>query len=309
LDEKNWFAKYMLANVGRELGEYELACEGYRAVLSLRPQEFGVLVALSETLIAMAWKYVETGYYGRAVDGVVECVSVMEKVLQQRTDAFNLWKTLGDACLIFSWVQRLADRFPRSSILRLLESDLEPSEFDIMADVDKIGPSTFENIKRGDLDDVTTSLYAGILAYKRAISATADDRHAHAVAWYNLGAAEYRAYAVLPKSEMKSRLAAIRCFKRTIKLEPGNHEFWNALGSATAELNPKVAQHSLVRALYINEKVSHRHQIKNASTNLRRTPACGPILGRFTPSKKTICSRMKHSREHKVPIRSTLWLG
>jgi superkiller protein 3 len=259
LDEKNWFAKYMLANVRRELGEFELACDGYRAVLSLREREFGVLVALSEALMAMAWKYVETGYYGRAADGVVECVSVMEKVLQERTDAFNLWKTLGDACLLFSSIQSLAYKFPRSSVLRLLQSDLEPNEFDIMADVDEVGHSTFEKMKDGGLDDVTTSLYAGILAYKRAIFATADDRHAHAVAWYNLGTAEYRAYVVLPKTEMKSRLAAVRCFKRTIKLEPGNHEFWNALGLATAELNPKVAQHSLVRALYINEKVSRRY--------------------------------------------------
>ncbi|KAA8909787.1 hypothetical protein FN846DRAFT_941480 [Sphaerosporella brunnea] len=254
LDEKNWFAKYMLANVRRELGEYELACEGYRAVLSLREREFGVLVALSETLMAMAWKYIETGYYGRAVDSILECVAVMEKVLQERTDAFNLWKTLGDACMLFSWVQRLADKFPRSAVLHLLESDLDPSEFDIMMEVDEVGRSTFERMKSGDFDQITASTYAGILAYKRAIFATADDRHAHAVAWYNLGTAEYRAYTSLSRSEMKNRLAAIRCFKRTIKLEPGNHEFWNALGLATAELNPKVAQHSLVRALYINEK-------------------------------------------------------
>lgn len=255
LDEKNWFAKYMLANVRRELGEYEQACEGYRAVLVLREREFGVLVALSETLLAMAWKYVETGYYGRAIDSVVECLSVAEKVIEERSDAFNLWKTVGDACMLFSWVQNLAHRFPRTQVLRLVEGDFEASEFDIMADVDLVGQEALEKIKAGNFDDITAAVYMGILAYKRGIFASADDRHAHAVAWYNLGSAEYRVYGTLKKREMRHRLAAIRCFKRTIKLEPGNHEFWNALGLATGELNPKVAQHSLVRALYINDKV------------------------------------------------------
>lgn len=256
LDETSWFAKYMLANVRRELGEFELACEGYRAVLALREREFGVLVALSETSLAMGWKYVEMGYYGRAADSVVECLEVAEKALQERSDAFNLWKTVGDACMLFSWVQNLAHKFPREQVMRLLESDFEPSEFDIMAEVDEVGRATFEKMKSGESQDIVTAIYAGILAYKRAIFATADDRHAHAVAWYNLGTAEYRTYVALPSREMKHRLAAIRCFKRTIKIEPGNHEFWNALGLATAELNPKVAQHSLVRALYINDKVS-----------------------------------------------------
>ena len=256
LDETNWFAKYMLANVRRELGEFESACEGYREVLALREREFGVLVALSETLVAMAWKYLETGYYGRAVDSVAECMGVAKRVLEERSDTFNLWKTVGDACMVFSWVQDLAHLFPLTQVLQLIEDDFDASELDIMADADGVGQPALDKLKGGGVHVVTAPVYAGILAYKRAIFATADDRHAHAVAWYNLGTAEHRAYVALTPRDMKHRLAAIRCFKRTIKLEPGNHEFWNALGSATAELNPKVAQHSLVRALYINDKVS-----------------------------------------------------
>ncbi|KAI5789864.1 hypothetical protein FPQ18DRAFT_38049 [Pyronema domesticum] len=255
LDGKNWFAKYMLANVNRDLGDFELACEGYREVLEIREREFGVLVDLSETLVAMAWRYIETGYYSRAMNSVVECMTIAEKALQERSDAFNLWKTVGDACMLFSWVQNLAHKFPKEDVLRILQAgDFELSEFDIMADDDDVGQKTLEKMQAGEVDDITSALYCGILAYKRAIFATADDRHAHAVAWYNLGTAEYRTYISLKKREMKHRVASIRCFKRTIKLEPGNHEFWNALGLATAEINPKVAQHSIVRALYINDK-------------------------------------------------------
>ena len=244
----------MLANVRRDLGEFELACEGYRAVLELRKDEFGVLIALSETLLGMAWNYVESGFYGRAIKSAIECLNIAESIRRERSDAFNLWKTVGDACMLFSWVHDLADQLPREQVLSLIGADVDVNEFDILAEVDNVGQTVFDDLKKGDLDDVTSAVYLGILAYKRAVYASAEDRHAHAVAWFNLGTAEYRAYVSLPAREMKHRLTAIRCFKRTIKLEPGNHEFWNALGVTTAELNPKVAQHALVRSLYINDK-------------------------------------------------------
>ena len=136
----------------------------------------------------------------------------------------------------------------------MIGNDVDVNDFEIMADADHVGKVVFDQLKENALDSVTTCVYLGILAYKRAVYASAEDRHAHAVAWFNLGIAEYRAYVSLPKREMRHRLTAIRCFKRTIKLEPGNHEFWNALGVTTAELNPKVAQHALVRSLYINDK-------------------------------------------------------
>lgn len=311
LDGKNWFAKYMLANVNRDLGDFELACEGYREVLEIREREFGVLVDLSETLVAMAWRYIETGYYSRAMNSVVECMTIAEKALQERSDAFNLWKTVGDACMLFSWVQNLAHKFPKEDVLRILQAgDFELSEFDIMADDDDVGQKTLEKMQAGEVDDITSALYCGILAYKRAIFATADDRHAHAVAWYNLGTAEYRTYISLKKREMKHRVASIRCFKRTIKLEPGNHEFWNALGLATAEINPKVAQHSIVRALYINDKVTPLTQIPlMLDTDDYRTQESGPTSELCTPSKKTTSSPTKPSHAPRVPIPSMLSPG
>lgn len=291
----------MLANVRRELGEYDLACDGYRAVLELQPNEFGVLVALFETLLTAATAYVEQGFYGRAADSAVEGLRTAQAVIQVRSDLFNLWKTVGDACILFSWIQNLASQFPRQLVISMLEEDIDSTEFDLFADADGVGASAVEKLKGEEIDDVTACLWMGILAYKRGIYATAEDRYAHAVAWFNLGCAEYRTYSALPERDIKFRLAATRCFKRTIKLEPGNHEFWNALGVATGELNPKVAQHSLVRALYINEKVRILQvTFPNTENNITRTREYGQTWERCMLQWKTISSQTRPFRRLKV---------
>jgi superkiller protein 3 len=105
--------------------------------------------------------------------------------------------------------------------------------------------------------ELTKCLHAAILAHKTAIHAAATDVHAQAVAYYNLGWTEYRAHLCLRpagKRSAKYLKASIRAFKRAIELESGNAEFWSALGVATSQISPKVAQHSFVRSLFLNER-------------------------------------------------------
>lgn len=254
MDNNNWFAKYMIANVQRELSEFEEACVGYRAVLEMRPNEFGVLIALSETLGASAYNYVERGHYGQAAETAIESLKLALEVVKGRPDAFNLWKTVGDMCLLFSWIQALASQLPVETVKEVITFDLGDEKLDILSDCDGLSLEILAGLT--EEQSLQSCLYMAILAYKRAIHISAEDRHAHAVAWFNLGCAEYRAYTTLPSQNSKYRIATIRCFKRAIKVEPGNHEFWNALGVVTAEINVRAAQHALVRSLYINDKVN-----------------------------------------------------
>ncbi|KAH0543323.1 hypothetical protein FGG08_002386 [Glutinoglossum americanum] len=262
---ENWFANYMLANVKRELGEYEDAVHGYREVLSTRPSEFGVLIALVQTLVEGAWRDIETGFFGRAIEGAKDAIKAANEIVEQRSDAFNLWKVVGDACVIFSWVQAHVEQFPCNDVKMLLERDIKVEEYNIFADVDGVGgdilSSFLSNEESTGSAVLAKSLHAAILAHKRAIYASAHETHAQAVAWFNLGHSEHRAHVCLHSrnsddSKKFSRYlkAAIRCFKRAIELEAGNSEFWNALGVATSQLNPKVSQHAFVRSLHLNDK-------------------------------------------------------
>ncbi|EWC48253.1 hypothetical protein DRE_02357 [Drechslerella stenobrocha 248] len=252
INPDDWFITYMISNVERDLGNFDTACDGYRVVLEKRPNEFGVLMALAETLVAASFTNLNTGLYGRAAAAAREALQTAKEIVKANPTAFNLWKLVGDACSVFSWIQSLLGEFPADEVAGILNTDIDTKEFDILSETDTVGSLTLQNY--GDLKPLDQCLLGSVLAYKRGIYASAEDRHAHAVAWYNLGTAEYRALLCPVDRETKYQKAAITCFKRAIKLEPGNPDFWNALGIAASGVDAKVAQHALVRALHIDEK-------------------------------------------------------
>ena len=260
---ETWFAKHMLANVKRELGDYDDAIKGYGGVLEGRPTESGVAIALIQALVESAWDSIEKGLFGHAVRRATETIDAALDLVQKRSDAFNLWRAVGDACSIFTWVQSHISKFPHAKAKQLLQTGENPIAYNVFDEVDGVGVDTvFANghysTDEKDGVNLTRCFHAAILCHKRAIHASANDVHAQAVAFYNLGWAENRAHVCvgtdLKKKSTRYLKAAVRCFKRAIELEASNPEFWNALGVVTSELNPKVAQHSFVRSLFLNER-------------------------------------------------------
>ncbi|MCJ1399353.1 Superkiller protein 3 [Xylographa trunciseda] len=259
-----WFSKYMLANVRRELGDFEDAAHGYEEVLSMRPTELGVTIALLQTHVESAWRSIELGYFGHAAESAIKAVTVAGLVVKGRPDAFNLWKALGNVCAMFSWMQAYLHRFPIDEVRSVLESGKTVEMFNQLSDIDKIDSSALEQLCSSKESHITMKqcLHLAILAHKRLIYTCVHDIHAQAVAWYNLGWTEYRAHSIIGKISMDSSRnkgslylkASVRCFKRAIELEAGNSEFWNALAVVTTQLNPKVSQHAFVRSLYLNDK-------------------------------------------------------
>lgn len=261
VDGESWFAKYMLANVNRELSEFNDALKGYEEVLKERPREFGVSIALVQTLVEKGWRCVETGFFGEAADSATRALEVALTITEYKPDAFNLWKAVGDACSLFTWVQAKLDLYPANVVIDLLRSKSNVElDFDAHRELDGIGASDISTLTAAELPLLTRVLKASILAHKRAIASCASDVHAQAVAWYNLGWTEYRAHVCLEQEATESQKlttflrAAMKCFKRAIELEAGNSEFWNSLGVITTTLNAKVAQHAFVRSLHLNER-------------------------------------------------------
>ncbi|KAI0418833.1 tetratricopeptide [Xylaria grammica] len=262
-----WFTKYMLANVKRELGEFDEAVNLYRDVITQRPNEEGVAIALMQTMVENAFGCIDKGLFGKSVELATKMLSFASSVSEPITHTFNFWKAVGDACSVFSQVQNHACDLPVDDIREILNLGTDQdTAYAVLLDADGVGKEVvFAKGKFPEDEqlgvDLTRSLHATILAHKRAIHLTAQDTHAQAVAYYNLGWAENRAHSCLPSTlrlqSSRYQKAAVRCFKRAIELEAGNPDFWNSLGVVTSEINPSVAQHAFVRALFLNERSPH----------------------------------------------------
>lgn len=260
---ETWFAKYMLANVKRELGDFDDAIGGYKAVLEERPVEFGVSISLLQTLVDSAWDSIDKGLFGQAAQRAAETIDAAMDLSSTRMEAFNLWRAVGDACAVFTWVQSHISSFPHTKIKQLLQEGVEKDIYNVFMEIDMVDVNTvlanaFYPKEEDGSSCLTSCIHAAILSQKRAIHVSAHNVHAQAVAYYNLGWTEYRAHLCLSgglrKHSGRYLKAAVRCFKRAIELEAGNSEFWNALGVVTSEVSPKVAQHSLIRSLFLNER-------------------------------------------------------
>ena len=262
--EQTWFAKYMLANVCREMGLFDEAVTGYDTVLAVRPEEFGVIIALLQTLAESAWADIERGMFGQAAIKAGRVIHDAAEAAPSTTHTFNYWKAIGDACGVFSIAQSDANTIEVDQLLYILKEKASASELELLAEVDEVTLETLQAaidnaepvFERSDI-----LILAAIVAHKRAVFAAADDRHAQAISWYNLGWAEHQAHVTLsPNVAHKSKKqstrflkAAMRCFKHAIELEAGNADFWNALGVVTMTMNAKVSQHSFVRSLHLNQ--------------------------------------------------------
>ena len=315
----NWFSKYMLANVRRELGQYDLAIAGYQQLLKTRPAEFGVSIALLQSLVEGAWHSIELGFFGRAADAAREAVTLAQHIAKERSDAFNLWKAVGDACSVFTHVQAYADRLPATILQSMLEAGIDTDMYSPLADIDGIGSDNLGDFSKESNDPsdlVVLSVRAALLAQKRAIHACANDIHARAVAWYNLGWTEHRAQSCeiansKPSSEkrpLRHLKASVQAFKRAIEFEAGNAEFWNSLGIVTTDLNPKISQHSFIRSLYLNDKnarvwanlgtlylIQEDPQLANEAFN--RAQSCDPDYAQAWLGQGLLANRLAESNE------------
>ncbi|KAJ6087406.1 hypothetical protein N7467_006320 [Penicillium canescens] len=256
-----WFARYMLANVKRELGEFDDAIASYEHILTSRPGDVGVTIALLQTLTESSLKSLGLGIFNDAAELSCKAIQVASSLAPIQSDIFNLWKAVGDACSNFSYMKSKLDKLSPSDCKALLAVNLDSMALDLMTDIDGVGKDWLESSV--NQDPITFDFYINmsILAYKRALHVSVNDLHAQAVGWYNLGWAEYLAYRSVQsdsskkgKKPRKFLKAAMRCFKRAIELEAGNAEFWNALGVVTTSMSPKVAQHAFVRSLHLNDR-------------------------------------------------------
>ncbi|KAL1895811.1 Superkiller protein 3 [Ceratocystis pirilliformis] len=254
-----WFTQYLLANIKRELGQYDSAIELYREIYKTHTDEHGIINSLLQTLVDAALDAIEKALFGRAAQLARDVIELGKTVTPLVDKSFNFWKSMGDACSVFASVKSRIGEFPIANIGHIVNTHVATKESDnLFSEYDHINAEQLPVSDKGE--PLLKCLHFMIVCQKRAIYVSASDAHAQAVAYYNLGWAEYKAHTCLPLQDRgkpsKFQKAAVRAFKRAIELEAKNSEFWNALGVVTSQINPRVAQHAFVRSLYLDERNS-----------------------------------------------------
>ena len=266
LNPGNWYAKYILGNVQKDVLEYEKACHTFRSILDDHPDEFSVSLSLAQTSLIWAFSCFRSGEFSKSVDIAIEGVLAAKSLVESREELSEAWKLIGDASYLGSLIQ-----VPASHDLAQLAAEIlgvtDDEEILIdgeqtIVDTDEIKDNTREKLLR-----------CNVAAMEKTVKLTEGDRLAHSAAYFNLGLAKYRLSALQSTNSTPSSVRPLlECFKKAIQIEPRNIEYWNALGVVTSRHFPSVAEKAFSRSLQINERVF----LLPCSTNLRM-PLPGPI--------------------------------
>ena len=250
LNPGNWYAKYILGNVQKDVLEYERACETFRSILIDHPDEFSVSLSLAQTLLTWAYSSFRTGEFSKSIDIALEGVVVAKNLVEGKEELSEAWKLIGDASYLGSLVQVEGSRQ-----LAHLASDIlgVADEHDTVVDGDE---SLFDGEEK-ESNMREKLLRCNVGAMEKMVTFTEGDRLAHSAAFFNLGLAKHRLIASqVTESTPTSVRPTLECFKKAIQSEPRNFEYWNALGVVTARHFPSVAEKAFSRCLKINERVS-----------------------------------------------------
>lgn len=253
LNPGNWYAKYILGNVQKDVLEYESACATFKEILMDHPDEFSVSLSLAQTLLTWAYSCYRSGELSKSVDIALEGISVSQRLVECQEELSEAWKLIGDAVFLGSLIQVDGAR----ELLQIAINIVGIPE-DAQTVVD--GDSDLESGERSTKEKETKQrlLKCNVAAMEKMVNLTGRDRLAHSAAYFNLGLAKYRVLtSELEGSTPSSIRPILECFKKAIQSEPRNFEYWNALGVVTAGHFPSVSEKAFSRSLQINEKVSH----------------------------------------------------
>lgn len=252
LDPDDWYVKYFIATLEKDMGEYEVAVSTLSEISAVRSKELCVQVSLAETYVRLAKLYHARGFYSRAADSLEKSIQICCNVLKEDITSIFSWEILGDACLSFCQLKNYHNRFPNSLISDIL--------FTTEAMKCANNGRQFENmIYLPDLETSSGAIFiaaAAITCFTIHLSLVADDKLLLPVSWYNLGSSYYRFYECDTTKDATLQVA-INCIKQAIKLEAKNYVFWNMLGVLFSQTKAvRSAQHCYIQSLLLNERSS-----------------------------------------------------
>ncbi|EPY51184.1 ski complex TPR repeat subunit Ski3 [Schizosaccharomyces cryophilus OY26] len=248
LDPNDWYTKYFIGSIQKDMGDFEKAIETLSLVLQERPSELCILVCLAESSLRLSKYYIRHGYYQRSALASQKTIDICCMILNMDSNTYSAWKMLGDACMVYSQLGKYQVDFPVSSVSDLLLSTESMNLANNGRQIDSM--IYFPDLEK---NDPAYMIACGCTCFTILLSLSADNKLLLSASWYNTGVSYFTLFNF---TRNKSYLGvAIDCLKQAIKLEPKNNNFWCMLGVLLSHRSAiRAAQHCFIQALQINER-------------------------------------------------------
>ncbi|KAK7056865.1 Superkiller protein 3 [Paramarasmius palmivorus] len=253
LNEEDWMCRYYIAEVYRQMGQYQQAIAQLQAILSSQDTELCVLVSLAQTYLDLGSEELRDGYIARAEESLGLSIRTSFTAISVST-GFRaiLWKIIADA---FYFLGSSATLHDERTVSGLVSEAIQILGGNVSSRLTGIVSSASTSSSEEPLTGIKL-LELAILGYDHRITLGSSENIAVGSAWFDLAVAlRSLAGKSVPGAKRDSAEAqAIKCFTEAIRACPLVDKYWVALGDANFLSQPKTAQHAYVRALEIDSK-------------------------------------------------------
>ncbi|GEQ69873.1 hypothetical protein JCM33374_g3548 [Metschnikowia sp. JCM 33374] len=242
LDPSSWVSQYMLGSAVCAIGDYASGLEVLRNAQKMNPEAECILNALYEQYNMYSSQLLSGGFVKRTLSNNNSAIEIIAQAAEKNPKSLSLWKALGECLKLIIRVQQDAEQSPIDLILQTLKR-----VNGIDGELASVGLAKSLFDEGNHLDAISM---LNILTARAAIEVTGQKVHKliRSYTKFNLGLAFLDAFNVCEEANLFFREYAIEEFKQAIKLEPGNAQYWIALGNAYVSLDPSLAQHCFIKA-------------------------------------------------------------
>ncbi|KAI5963735.1 SKI3 [Candida pseudojiufengensis] len=250
-EEQSWIVLYMLGVVTCEMKEFNEGLTYLYAALESKPNEECIISAIYETNIENANKFMQTGFYGRAINAISKALNFINQAISLNEKSQKVWKALGDSLKIFLKIQYYMDKVPYDELFAIFDKiNYENLEYELPDSISLVNAK--EYLEKGKKAESLNLLI--ILSFAAALKnlPQKSNKALKATAFYNLGLSLLEGYQNLDIVEYRE--LSIQYLKRAIKIENNNANYWIALGNAYFTTNPQISQHCYIKATTLEVK-------------------------------------------------------
>ncbi|PVG02399.1 TPR-like protein [Serendipita vermifera] len=261
LDPDNYVCQFRIAEITRELGEFQRAIDLFDDIVSQRPSDAVLLAARGSTRLSLAQSQQGKGFLERAYISCLETIGEAFEALQLEVPGSRVfWKLISDAAFEMGTKPVHDDQFMKMAARSLTQVIEKLVELQDLLDARICIIIDLLNLSGTGREDGVSSMVA-VASASYCVHLAGNDEALLGACNYDLAAKVFHLaseYGTLlgPERTPLALEVATDYTKRAIRQRSNEPSYWSGLGIIVADSNPKLSQHALIRAIQCEPKDS-----------------------------------------------------